>query len=126
MFPRKTVRAGRLSVATGAVTYRRRSPSPTVRASDQGGGEAAGPGVVSRTSTEKFGDRLAGVDHLDRATPGGRVLGGEVDAHRLGHRGDEVHDADGSVGDVDAVLIGGADDRTSLHSAPSHDHRPAS
>ena len=71
-------------------------------------------------------DRLAAVDDLDRPAARGRVLSREVDAHGLGHGGDQVHHADGMVNDVDAVFVGGADDLAVFHAAAADHDRPAS
>src|SRR5262249_16918780 len=80
--------------------------------------------LPSRLSAEELLNRLAAVDDLDRSTARGSVLGLEVDAHRPGQGGDQIHHGDGAVDDVDAVLVGCADDPAVLHTPAADDHRP--
>ena len=87
--------------------------------------KGAGLNSICGSADELF-DRLAAVDDLDRPAARGRVLGREVDPHGLGHGGDQVHHADGTVDDVDAVFVGRADDLAVFHAAAADDDRPAS
>ena len=79
------------------------------------------PGQLS----EQLADHLAAVDDLDRPAIGGQIFLVRVDRQHLAERDEQILHADGAIGDVYAVGVGGADHLSAAHAGAGQADQPA-
>src|SRR5579883_1396058 len=65
-------------------------------------------------SSEHFLDHLSRLDDLDRSSHVALVLVARIDAERLTEGAEQVRDRDRPLDDLDAALVGSAEDASSL------------
>src|SRR5262249_6350469 len=83
----------------------------------------ASTGSTRASSGQQLLDELAAVDGLDRPSRRRDAHEVGIEAEELGDGAEEVWDADGTVADLDAVGVGGAEDLARANAAAGEDHR---